>query len=121
MNVIAQKFVRLLDASALSQLIAHACSWIGDGRPVVRVLVIRLLRMLAKKLPDYTMQQYQELFTSTVFDGQLTADVTVKVRKANRLLLEVLVDRFGVEILLNRTDKPDWFVLQFIPTYMVVG
>lgn len=59
LNVIAQKFVRVLDASLLSRLIAHACSWISDGRPAVRILVIRLLRMLSKKLPDYTMQQYQ--------------------------------------------------------------
>uniref|UniRef100_A0A8R1XKN1 NUC173 domain-containing protein n=1 Tax=Onchocerca volvulus TaxID=6282 RepID=A0A8R1XKN1_ONCVO len=108
LNIIAQKFTRILDASQLSRLIAHACSWIGDGRPVIRVLIIRLLRMLAKKLPDYTMRQYQELLLSAIFDGQLTANVTQKVRKANKLLLEVLVERYGVEILIARTNKLDW-------------
>ncbi|KAL3994575.1 NUC173 domain family protein [Acanthocheilonema viteae] len=108
LNVIAQKFTRILDTSLLSRLISHACSWIGDERPVIRVLIIRLLRMLAKKLPDYTMRQYQELLLSAVFDGQLTADVTQKVRKANRLLLEVLVDRYGAEVLMTRTNKLDW-------------
>ncbi|KAM3719163.1 RRP12-like protein [Dirofilaria immitis] len=108
LNVIAQKFTRILDASLLSRLISHACSWIGDGRPMIRVLIIRLLRMLSKKLPDYTMRQYQDLLLSSVFDGQLTTNITQKVRKANKLLLEVLVDRYGVEILMARTDKLDW-------------
>lgn len=45
---------------------------------------------------------------TAVFDGQLTTDVTHKVRKANRLLLEVLIDRFGFDVLMKKTDKPDW-------------
>lgn len=108
LNIIAQKFTRILDASLLSRLVAHACSWISDGRPLIRVLIIRLLRMLAKKLPDYTMQQYQELLLSAVFDGQSVTNLTQKVRKANRLLLEVLIDRYGVEVLMIRTNKLDW-------------
>ncbi|CAG9529542.1 unnamed protein product [Cercopithifilaria johnstoni] len=108
LNVIAQKFTRVLDTSLLSRLISHACNWIGDERPVIRVLIIRLLRMLAKKLPDYTMQQYQELLLSAVFDGQSMANITQKIRKANRLLLEVLVDAYGVEVLMTRTNKLDW-------------
>lgn len=43
-----------------------------------------------------------------MFDGQLTADYTQKVRRANRLLLEVLVDRYGAEVLMIRTSKLDW-------------
>uniref|UniRef100_A0AAF5PXG5 Ribosomal RNA-processing protein 12-like conserved domain-containing protein n=1 Tax=Wuchereria bancrofti TaxID=6293 RepID=A0AAF5PXG5_WUCBA len=108
LNIIAQKFTRILDASLLSRLVAHACSWISDGRPLVRVLIIRLLRMLAKKLPDYTMRQYQELLLSAVFDGQSTTNLTQKIRKANRLLLEVLIDRYGIEVLMIRTNKLDW-------------
>ena len=30
------------------------------------------------------------------------------MRKANRLLLEVLVETFGVEVLSKYTTKPDW-------------
>ncbi|MFH4975150.1 hypothetical protein AB6A40_001859 [Gnathostoma spinigerum] len=108
LNIIAQKYVRILDASNLSRVMAHACSWISDGRPAVRVIVIRLFRILVKKLPDYALQQYRDLLLQAVFDGQLTADVTVKVRKANRLLLEALVDRYGFEILLKHTSKSDW-------------
>lgn len=36
-----------------------ACSWISDGRPPVRILVIRLFRVLCKKLPDYSLYQYK--------------------------------------------------------------
>lgn len=108
LNVIAQKYVRKLNASLLNRLMAYACSCIGDGRPAVRVLVIRLMRVLTQKLPDYALQQYKEMIVSAVFDGQLTADVTQKVRKANRLLLEELVNRFGVQTLMKSTDKSDW-------------
>ncbi|VDM97096.1 unnamed protein product [Thelazia callipaeda] len=108
LNIIAQKYVRVMDTPLLSDLIAHACNGIGDGRPAIRVLVIRLMRMLVKKLPNYAMQQYQELIISAVFDGQLTSDVTQKVRKANKLLLEVLIDRIGVEVLITRTNKLSW-------------
>ena len=62
MNVLAQKYVRIMDASNTSRMMAHACSWIGDGRPAVRVLVIRMLRVLAQKLPDYAMHQYRVIF-----------------------------------------------------------
>lgn len=59
LNVIAQKYVRKLNASLLNRLMAYACSCIGDGRPAVRVLVIRLMRVLTQKLPDYALQQYK--------------------------------------------------------------
>lgn len=48
------------------------------------------------------------MLLSAVFDGQLMTNVTQKVRKANKLLLEVLVDRYGVEVLMIRTNKLDW-------------
>ncbi|KAE9421370.1 hypothetical protein Angca_007316, partial [Angiostrongylus cantonensis] len=108
LNIIAQKQLRILNGGHISRLIAHGCAWIGDGRPPVRILVIRLLRVLTKKLPEYALQQYRDLLLSSIFDGQPTCDVTSKVRKANRLLLEVLVARFGIDILLKYTSKLDW-------------
>lgn len=62
---------------------------------------------------DYSKQyeifvELQELLLSAVFEGQSTETVTQKVRKANKLLLEVLVERYGVEILMTRTKKLDW-------------
>ena len=58
LNVLAQKYIRVLDASSISRVIAHGCSWISEERAPVRVLVIRLLRVLTQKLPDYTVEQY---------------------------------------------------------------
>ncbi|KAK6738869.1 hypothetical protein RB195_020767 [Necator americanus] len=108
LNIVAQKQLKVLNGCHIARFIAHACSWIGDGRPPVRILVIRLLRVLAQKLPEFVLQQYRDLLLTSVFEGQLTCDVTSKVRKANRLLLEVLVSRFGVDVLLKYTNKPDW-------------
>ncbi|KAJ1368617.1 hypothetical protein KIN20_029786 [Parelaphostrongylus tenuis] len=108
LNIIAQKQLRVLNGGHISRFIAHGCAWIGDGRPPVRILVIRLLRVLVQKLPEYALQQYRDLLLSSIFDGQPTCDVTSKVRKANRLLLEVLVTRFGIDILLKYTSKLEW-------------
>ncbi|XGW10703.1 hypothetical protein V3C99_012312 [Haemonchus contortus] len=107
-NIIAQKLLRVLNGGHISRLVAHGCAWIGDGRPPVRILVIRLLRVLVQKMPEYALQQYRDLILNSVFEGQLTCDVTSKVRKANRLLLEVLVAKFGVNVLLKYTSKPEW-------------
>uniref|UniRef100_A0A0N5B150 NUC173 domain-containing protein n=1 Tax=Syphacia muris TaxID=451379 RepID=A0A0N5B150_9BILA len=108
MNVLVQKYVRIMNATSISKMVAHACSWIGDKRPPVRVLVIRMLRVLLKKLPDYTIHQFRELIISAVFDGQQATDVTQKVRKANKLLLEVLVERLSYEVLAKSTTKVEW-------------
>lgn len=54
------------------------------------------------------MKNFQEILLTTIFEKQLTADITHRVRKANRLLLEVLVDRFGIEVLEKSTEKSDW-------------
>ncbi|KAL6734872.1 hypothetical protein Aduo_005366 [Ancylostoma duodenale] len=108
LNIVAQKQLKVLNGVHISRLVAHGCAWIGDGRPPVRILVIRLLRVLAQKLPEFALQQYRDLLLNSIFEEQLTCDITSKVRKANRLLLEVLVARFGVDVLLKYTSKPDW-------------
>ncbi|VDL70679.1 unnamed protein product [Nippostrongylus brasiliensis] len=108
LNIVAQKLLKVLNGSHMARLVAHGCAWIGDGRPPVRILVIRLLRVLAQKMPEYALQQYRDLLLNSVFEGQLTCDVTSKVRKANRLLLEVLVAKFGVDVLLKYTSKTEW-------------
>ncbi|KAK0406044.1 hypothetical protein QR680_018336 [Steinernema hermaphroditum] len=107
LNIVAQKYIRLLNASALSRLVAHACTWINDGRPPVRLLAIRLLRMLVTKMPGYALHQFREIVMQSTF-GQVTADVTHRVRKANRLLLEALVERFGGAEVARNTTKPEW-------------
>ncbi|KAF1765897.1 hypothetical protein GCK72_005850 [Caenorhabditis remanei] len=107
-NIIAQKQIKILNTIATSKMISFACSWIGEGRAAVRILAIRLLRVLCQKIPEVMLQQFREQILNTVFEGQLTSDLTIKVRKANRLLLEVLVEKFGVDVLQKYTDKPDW-------------
>ena len=47
------------------------------------------------------------MILESIFKQDLQND-TVRVRKANRLLLEVLVERYGPELLLNATDKDDF-------------
>ncbi|KHJ75721.1 hypothetical protein OESDEN_24663 [Oesophagostomum dentatum] len=108
LNIVAQKQLKVLNGGHISRLVAHGCAWIGDGRAPVRILVIRLLRVLVQKLPEFALQQYRDLLLNSIFEGQLTCDITSKVRKANRLLLEVLVAKFGVDVLLKYTNKPDW-------------
>uniref|UniRef100_A0A1I7X9F1 NUC173 domain-containing protein n=1 Tax=Heterorhabditis bacteriophora TaxID=37862 RepID=A0A1I7X9F1_HETBA len=108
LNIITQKLIKVLNVTHISRLISHACAWIGDGRPPVRILSIRLLRVLTQKMPDYVLHQYRDILLTSIFGGQLTCDVTVKVRKANRLLLEVLVKKFGVPVLEKYTSAPDW-------------
>lgn len=107
-NIIAQKQIKLLNTIATSKMISFACSWIAEGRAAVRILAIRLMRVLCQKIPEVMLQQFREQLLTTVFEGQLTSDLTIKVRKANRLLLEVLVEKFGVNVLEKYTDKPDW-------------
>lgn len=107
-NIIAQKQVKILNTIATSKMISFACSWIGEGRAAVRILAIRLMRVLCQKIPEVMLQQFREQILTTVFEGQLTSDLTIKVRKANRLLLEVLVEKFGVNVLQKYTEKPDW-------------
>ncbi|VDM70607.1 unnamed protein product, partial [Strongylus vulgaris] len=108
LNIVAQKQLKVLNGSHIARLVAHGCAWIGDGRPPVRILVIRLLRVLVQKLPEFALQQYRDLLLTSIFEGQLTCDLTSKVRKANRLLLEVLITKFGVDVLMKYTNKPDW-------------
>ncbi|CAD6197529.1 unnamed protein product [Caenorhabditis auriculariae] len=108
LNILTQKQIKVLNATLTSRVVSHASAWISDGRAPVRILAIRLMRVLVQKLPEYALHQYREQILTTVFEGQLTCDITVKVRKANRLLLEVLVEKFGVNILEKYTKKPDW-------------
>ncbi|EGT48732.1 hypothetical protein CAEBREN_10904 [Caenorhabditis brenneri] len=107
-NIIAQKQVKVLNTIATSKMISFGCSWMSDGRAPVRILAIRLMRVLCQKIPEVMLQQFREQILNTVFEGQLTSDLTIKVRKANRLLLEVLVEKFGVNVLQKYTEKPDW-------------
>ncbi|CAO4366084.1 unnamed protein product [Caenorhabditis nigoni] len=107
-NIIAQKQIKVLNTVATAKMISFACSWIAEGRAAVRILAIRLLRVLCQKIPEVMLQQFREQILTTVFEGQLTSDLTIKVRKANRLLLEVLVEKFGVNVLQKYTDKQDW-------------
>ncbi|CAI4228562.1 unnamed protein product [Auanema sp. JU1783] len=108
LNIIAQKQIKVLNATHISRLVSHGTSWIVDGRPPVRILAIRLLRILVSKMPEFALQQYRDLLLNAIFVDQLTCDLTIKIRKANRLLLEVLVDKFGGEVLEKFTKKDEW-------------
>ncbi|CAB3408632.1 unnamed protein product [Caenorhabditis bovis] len=108
LNIIAQKQIKVLNTVSTSKILTFACSWIADGRAPVRILAIRLLRVLCQKMPEVILQQFRDQILTAVFEEQMTSDLTIKVRKANRLLLEVLVEKFGVNVLEKYTTKLDW-------------
>ncbi|PAV55879.1 hypothetical protein WR25_14919 [Diploscapter pachys] len=108
LNIIVQKQLKVLNATHLSRLISHTCTKINDPRPPVRLLVIRLARILVQKMPEFSLQQYRSVLLESILEGQTTIDVTIKIRKANRLLLEVLVDKFSAQVLEKYTKRADW-------------
>ncbi len=70
LNIVAQKWLRVLDMSYVAPLIAHACERMADGRPAVRVLGIRLVRMIVHKLPDFSLEQFKVDFISRSSNGE---------------------------------------------------
>jgi ribosomal RNA-processing protein 12 len=107
MNMITQKYITLLNPSVLSKLIHFACETLKDTRGPVKLLAVRCVRIMCNKLEEFVMTQFKSLILESIFNQDLQND-TQRVRKANRLLLEVLVDRYGPELLLNATDKDDF-------------
>lgn len=92
LNIITQKLIKVknlmylsdvifqvLNATHTSRIVSQACTYISDGRAPVRILAIRLLRVLVQKMPEFGVQQYRELILFSVFEGQLTPDLTNKV------------------------------------------
>lgn len=66
MNIVAQKYLRLLNACLLSKFVGHACSSIGDTRGPIRLLAIRLIRVLCTHLHDYALLQYKVRFRASL-------------------------------------------------------
>uniref|UniRef100_A0A914Z5N7 Ribosomal RNA-processing protein 12-like conserved domain-containing protein n=1 Tax=Panagrolaimus superbus TaxID=310955 RepID=A0A914Z5N7_9BILA len=106
-NMITQKYIKLLNPSVLSKLIHFACETLKDSRGAVKLLAVRCVRIMCNKLEEFVMTQFKSLILESIFKQNLQND-TQRVRKANRLLLEVLVERYGPELLLNATDKDDF-------------
>ncbi|GMT15305.1 hypothetical protein PFISCL1PPCAC_6602, partial [Pristionchus fissidentatus] len=108
LNIIAQKQVKNMNASHTSQMVSHAATWMVDGRAPVRLLAIRLMRVLLQKMSGFMVDQFSELVLSSFF-SQTLDETTIKIRKANRLLLGVIMERKGVHIVQKcAADKPEW-------------
>ncbi|KAF8364016.1 hypothetical protein PRIPAC_90939, partial [Pristionchus pacificus] len=108
LNIIAQKQVKNMNASHTSQMVSHSTTWMVDGRAAVRLLAIRLMRVLLQKMSSFMVDQFRELILTSFF-GQNTEDTTIKIRKANRLLLGVIMERMGVHTVQRcAADKPEW-------------
>lgn len=91
----------------LNRMIEFICQTIYDLRGPVRVLAVRCMRILCNKLEEYVMSQYKDIILSHIFEQNFN-ESSLKVRKASRLLLEVLENRYGSELLLNATKKDDF-------------
>jgi ribosomal RNA-processing protein 12 len=112
LNVIAQKYLHLLNACLLSRFIGHASSAVADTRSPIRLLAIRLVRLLCIHLPAYALQQYKELLLNAVFCSQSSTDVTSRVRKANRLLFEILTEKLGRQSLESYASTQEGWMKQ---------
>ncbi|GMS85276.1 hypothetical protein PENTCL1PPCAC_7451, partial [Pristionchus entomophagus] len=108
LNIIAQKQVKNMNASHTSQMVSHSTTWMVDGRASVRLLAIRLMRVLLQKMSGFMVDQFRELILTSFF-GQNMEDTTIKIRKANRLLLGVIMERMGIHTVQRcSADKPEW-------------
>ncbi|CAJ0558409.1 unnamed protein product, partial [Mesorhabditis spiculigera] len=109
LNIIAQKHIKLLDGSNLARLVAQGCTAIADSRPTVRVLGIRLVRILVVKMPpEIALHQHREPILQAFF-AQDCDTATTQIRKANKILLDVVLDKFGQMVVEKyATDRIDW-------------
>ncbi|GMT15249.1 hypothetical protein PFISCL1PPCAC_6546, partial [Pristionchus fissidentatus] len=108
LNIIAQKQVKNMNASHTSQMVSHAATWMVDGRAPVRLLAIRLMRVSLQKMSAFMVDQFSELVLSSFF-SQTIDETTIKIRKANLLLLGVIMERKGIHIVQKCVaDKPEW-------------
>jgi len=107
LNMITQKYVKFLNPTVLDKLINIICATLYDLRNPIKMLAVRCMRILCNKLQQFAMSQYKDSLLKHIFEQDFTVH-SLKVRKANRLLLEVLVDRYGHELLVNATDKDDF-------------
>ncbi|KAI6242755.1 RRP12-like protein [Aphelenchoides fujianensis] len=105
MNLFAQKHLRSMNAALVSRFLSHAVLFVSDSRSPVRVVAVRLMRVFAKRLPDFMLRQYQEVILDAVFNGQTADENSSSVRRANRLLFEVLIEKFGYEVLCKVAGK----------------
>uniref|UniRef100_A0A915EEI7 Ribosomal RNA-processing protein 12-like conserved domain-containing protein n=1 Tax=Ditylenchus dipsaci TaxID=166011 RepID=A0A915EEI7_9BILA len=76
----------------------------------VNALASRLLRILCVRLPGYALEQYKEIIVNAVFLAKPTR--TSAARKANVILLEALLDKFGMETLVRCAGKQIGWVKQ---------
>ncbi|KAI6194249.1 RRP12-like protein [Aphelenchoides besseyi] len=107
MNLFAQKHLRTMNAALVNRFLNHAVVFVSDTRSPIRVVAIRLMRVFAKRLPDFMLRQYQEIILDASFNGQTADENSSSVRYANRLLFEVLIDKIGYEVLCKFASKQE--------------
>jgi len=70
------------------------------------------VRVLCTRMPTYCLQQYKELILNSIFTTQTSKTSTVRVRKANVLLFEVLIEKFGAETVTRHASRSAVWVKQ---------
>ena len=58
-NLLAQQHLRAMNGALIVRFLNHALELQYDERAPIRALAIRLMRMFAKKMPDFTLREYQ--------------------------------------------------------------
>lgn len=58
-NMITQKYIKLLNPSVLSKLIHFACETLKDTRGAVKLLAVRCVRIMCNKLEEFVMTQFK--------------------------------------------------------------
>lgn len=111
MNIFAQRHLKNMNGALISRFLNHATVFLKDARSVIRVLAIRLIRVFCKKLPGYMISQFQvnqlllfitlffqDYILESIFAYQPESENTGTIRKANRFLFEILIEKFGYEV-----------------------
>ncbi|KAI1730284.1 hypothetical protein Ddc_02974 [Ditylenchus destructor] len=99
LSIIANKHLRLMNASLISRLVSYALwSWKVSVRSSSLLPVAsRLIRVICLRLPGYALEQYKDLLLETIFATELSKKSSVRSRKANALMMEVILDKFSTE------------------------
>lgn len=102
LNILTRKHLRNLSSATLvAQLIGCISEVLDSAKEAsARLLAIRLMRTACSKMQPFMFDHYKNIILTAVFSQPISSS-TVRTRKANSLLLDLLIDVLGVEELLS--------------------
>lgn len=120
MNIFAQRYLKAMNGALVNRFLNHSIVFLGDNRPVIRVLAIRLMRVFCNKLPPFMITQFQvdlellhvfiyfqDYILESVFSNQPESENTGTIRRANRFLFGTLIEKFGYEVVSKYVNRQE--------------